>query len=93
MEVGNHSREGKKTARGNVARVYRKLKLMSINYEFRPGERLNEVDLAARLGTSRTPLREALNRLSTEGFFSLKDKPGVTIQLKKPVKVLDRVFA
>lgn len=31
------------------------------------GERINEVHLAQRLNVSRTPLREALNRLSTEG--------------------------
>lgn len=32
------------------------------------GERLNEVALAARLGVSRTPIREALSQLIAEGF-------------------------
>ncbi len=76
MEAENHSRRAKENGRGSVARVYRKLKEMAIHYEFRPGERLNEVDLAAQLKTSRTPLREALNRLTMEGFLIFKDKPG-----------------
>ena len=38
-----------------------------------PGERINEVRLARELGVSRTPLREALSRLVTEG--ALQDVP------------------
>lgn len=57
-----------------VDRVYEQLKAMAVSYEFKPGERLNEGDIAKRLGVSRTPLREALNRLNTEGF--LRFTPG-----------------
>lgn len=57
-----------------VDRLYEQLKAMSVSYEFKPGERLNEGELAKRLGVSRTPLREALNRLNTEGF--LRFTPG-----------------
>lgn len=53
-----------------VDRVYDQLKSMAIGFKFRPGERLNEGDLAKQLGISRTPLREALNRLNTEGFLT-----------------------
>jgi DNA-binding GntR family transcriptional regulator len=38
---------------------------MSVSFELKPGERLNEGEPAKRLGVSRTPLREALNRLNT----------------------------
>jgi DNA-binding GntR family transcriptional regulator len=57
-----------------VERVYERLKSMTIAYEFKPGERLNEVELSRSLGASRTPLREALNRLSMEGL--LRFAPG-----------------
>jgi DNA-binding GntR family transcriptional regulator len=57
-----------------VDRVYEQLKAMSVSFELKPGERLNEGELAKRLGVSRTPLREALNRLNTEGF--LRFTPG-----------------
>src|SRR3546814_9824686 len=47
---------------------------MAIGYEFKPGEKLNEVALAKRMEVSRTPLREALNRLGIEGL--LRFQPG-----------------
>jgi len=52
-----------------VERLYERLKSMAVAYEFKPGERLNEVELSRTLGASRTPLREALNRLSVEGLL------------------------
>lgn len=62
------------TSDSSVDRVYQQLKEMAVGYGFKPGERLNEGDIAKRLGVSRTPLREALNRLNTEGF--LRFAPG-----------------
>jgi DNA-binding transcriptional MocR family regulator len=41
----------------------------AISYEFKPGERLSESELALRLGVSRTPVREALTRLVADGFL------------------------
>src|ERR1700675_64982 len=52
-----------------VDRVYEQLKVMAVSFEFKPGERLNEGAIAGRLGVRRTPLREALNRLNTEGLL------------------------
>ena len=49
-----------------VDKLYDQLASMAIGYAFKPGERLNEVALARQLGVSRTPLREALNRLVVE---------------------------
>lgn len=59
-----------------VEQVYEKLKLMSIDYSFKPGERLNEGSLARSLGVSRTPLREALTRLYTEGLLQFVSGKG-----------------
>ncbi|HEX8170155.1 MAG TPA: GntR family transcriptional regulator [Thermoanaerobaculia bacterium] len=43
------------------------LRRMIVDGSLAAGERLNEVHLAAQLDVSRTPLREALNRLANEG--------------------------
>jgi len=42
---------------------------MLLKGEFRPGERIAEIPLAARLGISRTPVRLALEKLSQEGLL------------------------
>lgn len=62
----------KKTGRSadSVDKVYEAVKKLSVDYHFRPGERINEVELAGRLGVSRTPVREALNRLARDGFMT-----------------------
>ena len=44
------------------------------------GERINEVHLAARLGVSRTPLREALNRLTADGVLTSAPNFGFTVK-------------
>lgn len=57
-------------AEGEVDRVYRMLKHWILQCDFRPGDFLAEVDLARQCETSRTPIREACNRLSQEGWIS-----------------------
>jgi DNA-binding GntR family transcriptional regulator len=49
--------------------VFDTLREMAISYQLRPGERVSEIELAERLGVSRTPVREALTRLVTDGFL------------------------
>ena len=47
------------------------LLLAAIDFgEFRPGDRLVETELADRFGVSRTPVREALQRLETQGVVA-----------------------
>ncbi|MCP4383406.1 MAG: GntR family transcriptional regulator [Hyphomicrobiales bacterium] len=61
---------------GRVDELYQRLKEMAVNFQFKPGERINEVALAADLEASRTPLREALNRLVAEQFFVFRPGRG-----------------
>lgn len=54
---------------GRVEKLYSTIRQMTVDFRLRPGERVNEVTLARQLEASRTPLREALNRLAAEGFI------------------------
>jgi DNA-binding GntR family transcriptional regulator len=51
-----------------VERAYAYLLNKTISFGFHPGERINEVELAATLEMSRAPVREALNRLVMQGL-------------------------
>lgn len=44
-----------------------------------PGEKLDETRLAERFGVSRTPVREALNRLAAQGVLVASDRRGVRV--------------
>ncbi|MHA1564227.1 MAG: GntR family transcriptional regulator [Alphaproteobacteria bacterium] len=69
--------------------LYLSIKDMAILFKFKPGERINEVDLARRLGASRTPLREALNRLVAEGFLVQKRDRGFFCRDLKPREMFE----
>ena len=61
---------------GRVERVYQVLREMAVDFRLKPGERINEVALSKALGASRTPLREALNRLVSENFLTFEPGRG-----------------
>lgn len=50
-------------------RAYEHLKTSILSGRFNPGERLTEEHLAKELGISRTPIREALHKLESEGLI------------------------
>src|SRR5512147_3090502 len=49
-------------------RAYRGIKELILTLAIKPGETVSENKLARTLGISRTPVREALNRLEQEGL-------------------------
>jgi DNA-binding GntR family transcriptional regulator len=60
-------------------RAYRQLHAEILDGTLLPGVRLSEVEQAARLGVSRTPLREALARLAADGFVTASRGRGVVV--------------
>lgn len=60
-------------------RVYEALLELITTRALRPGRHLVESDLAARLGVSRQPVREALQRLNTEGWVDLRPAQGAFV--------------
>ncbi|MBO9356225.1 FCD domain-containing protein [Bordetella petrii] len=60
--------------------VYDRIKAMATTFRLRPGERVNELELARRLGVSRTPVREALSRIAAEGLLVATPHRGYTVR-------------
>jgi len=60
-------------------RVYTTLRLEVLNGLRAPGARLNEKELAAQLGVSPTPVREALNKLRSEGIVQYRPWLGTVV--------------
>ena len=56
--------------------VYGRVKQMIFDFALMPGDRFSETELALRVAVSRTPLRQALQRLEREGFLRMLPKLG-----------------
>ena len=54
-----------------------------------PGDRLDEEKLAASLSTSRTPIREALRKLSASGMVTIRPRSGATVSRPTMAEVVD----
>lgn len=59
--------------------VTRELRRRILHADLPPGSKLNESRLAAELAVSRTPLREALHRLTQEGFLTVSPGRGWSV--------------
>ncbi|SNR51722.1 transcriptional regulator, GntR family [Puniceibacterium sediminis] len=64
------------------------LEEMVFTGEFNDGDRLDEITLAARFGVSRTPIREALQRLVVSGLAEQLPRRGVFIRQPGPVELM-----
>lgn len=59
--------------------VAQRLRALIQSGEMKPHERLNETELAKRFGISRTPLREAIKILSSEGLLDILPNRGAQV--------------
>ena len=60
-------------------RALEALRELILSAQLAPGSRLGEVELAERLGVSRTPVREALTRLAAEGLVEIVANRGARV--------------
>ncbi|WP_284944114.1 GntR family transcriptional regulator [Acidisoma cladoniae] len=67
------------TPKTNSEQAYDRLRRAIIDGEFRPGERLTEVAIAAMFGISRTPVREAFARLAKDGLVRAAKGSGIEV--------------
>ena len=59
--------------------AYRRLRQLIVDGTLAPGQRIFENELADQLGISRTPLREALRQLETEGLVQMNARRGAMV--------------
>lgn len=59
--------------------VFNTLRHAILRGEMEPGERLMEIQLAQKLGVSRTPIREAIRKLELEGLVIMIPRKGAEV--------------
>ena len=78
----------KRISRGNLHdEVVEVLRDMIIQDELSPGMRIPEAELCALLGISRTPLREAIRVLASEGLVTPLPRRGVVVATPTPEEI------
>ncbi len=63
-----------------------------LSFKLKPGDKLDEVRLAERFGTSRTPVREALRQLTAAGLVELRPHRGAVVAklgMRELIEVLE----
>lgn len=67
--------------------VAERLRELILSGELEPRERINEIELCETFGISRTPLREALKILATEGLLELLPNRGARVGSVSPEEI------
>lgn len=60
--------------------IYQQIRQSIIDFDLFPGSRVTETELAEQFNVSRTPIREALQRLEVEGLVQIRAKQGCFIR-------------
>ena len=64
---------------------------MILHGDLAPGQRVREVELAEKLGVSRTPVRESLPILAQEGMLTQLDTRGFVVRSFTPQDIMDAI--
>lgn len=72
-------------------RAFEQVQQWIIDGTLKPGEKINDVELAKAIGISRTPVREALQLLGMQGFVSMKPGVATTVNESDP-KDIDKLL-
>src|SRR5512146_1226118 len=59
--------------------VYRKLRNAIYEGHFKPGDRVMEIEIAEWLKVSRTPVRDAIRRLESDGMLQHEPRNGLVV--------------
>ena len=77
--VATHPTSGPRQERNSRSRVAAELRRRIIAGEFSPAYNLSEIALAEEYEVSRTPVREALKQLQTEGLVQIRPRVGTFV--------------
>src|SRR6201987_3463577 len=83
----NVRRNGRPRTATAAARIYADLRAEIVALERRPGAAISEGEIALSYGVSRTPVREAILRLSDEGLVEIFPQSGIIVS-RIPVTAL-----
>lgn len=70
-------------------KVYQYIKQAIVQGVYKSGERIIERELADQLNVSRTPIREALFRLESQGFVKTLPRKGVVVSKLSPEEIVE----
>jgi len=70
-------------------KVYQYIKQAIVHGVYKSGERIIERELADQLNVSRTPIREALFRLESQGFVKTMPRKGVVVSKLSPEEIVE----
>ena len=80
-------RRGRPRAATASSRIYSDLRTELVSLQRRPGEAISEAEIALSYGVSRTPVREAILKLSNEGLLEIFPQSGIFVS-RIPVAAL-----
>src|SRR5438105_10403481 len=72
-------RSGRPRAATAASRIYSDLRVELVSLQRRPGEAISEAQIALFYGVSRTPVREAILKLSDEGLLEIYPQSGIFV--------------